>query len=146
MKPKPERISCNEQRPYHISVTILQIIVGLIRKHSQNIEYFVLLGLSFPFLNCFIFICSFLLSTSRVYCTQSYINFDFQKGVCDVHLTIPTADSGFLLRFLRVRKFSQLAARSTLEHYWSARTKHTDWYKPGLTSSDPAVLELIKTG
>ncbi|XP_045175858.2 alpha-tocopherol transfer protein-like [Mercenaria mercenaria] len=60
-------------------------------------------------------------------------------------LNTPT-DTEYLIRFLRVRKYSQLAARSTLEHYWTARTKYKDWYNSGVSSDNPVILDLLKSG
>ncbi|XP_060585300.1 alpha-tocopherol transfer protein-like [Ruditapes philippinarum] len=60
-------------------------------------------------------------------------------------LKTPT-DTEFLIRFLRVRKYSQLAARSTLEQYWTARTKYKDWYNPEVSPDNPIILDIIKSG
>lgn len=54
-------------------------------------------------------------------------------------------DIEFLLRFLRVRKFTQLEARKTLEHYWTARTQSPEWFKD-IDSCDPDLQEIIGTG
>ncbi|WAR15548.1 TTPAL-like protein [Mya arenaria] len=42
-------------------------------------------------------------------------------------LRTPT-DYRFLLRFLRFRKFSQLDARKALEHFWTVRCSHPEWF------------------
>ncbi|XP_052225739.1 alpha-tocopherol transfer protein-like isoform X2 [Dreissena polymorpha] len=59
-------------------------------------------------------------------------------------LRAPT-DFGFLLRFLRARKFSQLAARQTLENYWKQKTKSPAWFRD-VDPTDKTLIEIIKTG
>lgn len=54
-------------------------------------------------------------------------------------------DIQFLLRFLRVRKFTQLAARKTLENYWKARTDSPEWFQ-NIDSCDPDIQEIVGTG
>lgn len=54
-------------------------------------------------------------------------------------------DTGFLLRYLRVRKFTQLAARKTLENYWTARSKSPEWFKD-IDMYDPELQEIIASG
>ena len=53
------------------------------------------------------------------------------------------ADFGFLLRFLRVRKFSQLAARETLENYWTIKMKRPDWHKD-IDPCEPDMQEILR--
>lgn len=59
-------------------------------------------------------------------------------------LRSPT-DFKFLLRFMRVRKFSQLTARQTIEKYWTGRTNTPEWFL-NLDTADPEVHRLIRTG
>ncbi|KAL4229352.1 hypothetical protein ACF0H5_012391 [Mactra antiquata] len=59
-------------------------------------------------------------------------------------LKTPT-DFGFLLRFLRARKFSQLEARKTIENYWTCRTQSPEWYR-NIDPEDPVTLEVIRSG
>lgn len=54
-------------------------------------------------------------------------------------------DIQFLLRFLRVRKFTQLTARKTLENFWSARTKYPAWFSD-IDTCEPDIQEIIGTG
>ena len=54
-------------------------------------------------------------------------------------------DTEYLLRFLRVRKFSQLAARKTLENFWTSRTKYPEWFS-NVDMCDPDIQEIIGTG
>ena len=51
-------------------------------------------------------------------------------------------DFEFLLRFLRVRKFSQLGARETLENYWTCKAKSPEWFQ----NMDPADENVQKGG
>ncbi|XP_053385624.1 alpha-tocopherol transfer protein-like [Mercenaria mercenaria] len=59
-------------------------------------------------------------------------------------LKTPT-DFAFLLRFLRVRKFSQLGARETLENYWKGRTNIPEWFR-NVDPADEILQEIFKTG
>lgn len=59
-------------------------------------------------------------------------------------LTTPT-DFGFLLRFMRVRKFSQLGARETLENYWTNKTKYPEWFKH-IDPADEKLQKVIRSG
>ncbi|XP_045179350.2 alpha-tocopherol transfer protein-like [Mercenaria mercenaria] len=59
-------------------------------------------------------------------------------------LKSPT-DFAFLLRFLRVRKFSQLGARETLENYWKGRTNSPEWFRDA-DPADELTQEILKTG
>ena len=45
------------------------------------------------------------------------------------HIAFSFSDTLFLLAMLRIKKFSQLAAREHLETFWRVRTKYPDWYK-----------------
>uniref|UniRef100_A0A182T6F6 CRAL-TRIO domain-containing protein n=1 Tax=Anopheles maculatus TaxID=74869 RepID=A0A182T6F6_9DIPT len=51
-------------------------------------------------------------------------------------------DAAFLLRFLRVRKFSHLAACETLERYLAARQRYPAWYSK-LDTAEPWVQVMI---
>uniref|UniRef100_A0A182PUU6 CRAL-TRIO domain-containing protein n=1 Tax=Anopheles epiroticus TaxID=199890 RepID=A0A182PUU6_9DIPT len=51
-------------------------------------------------------------------------------------------DASFLLRFLRVRKFSHVAACETLERYLVARQRFPEWYGK-LDTAEPWVRDLI---
>ncbi|KAL4235165.1 hypothetical protein ACF0H5_006803 [Mactra antiquata] len=59
-------------------------------------------------------------------------------------LKSPT-DFEFLLRFLRVRKFSQLEARKSLENYWTSKTLHPKWFL-NVDPADEGVLAFLKSG
>ncbi|XP_052224863.1 alpha-tocopherol transfer protein-like [Dreissena polymorpha] len=59
-------------------------------------------------------------------------------------LKTPT-DFGFLLRFMRARKFSQLGARQTLENYWKQKTKSPAWFR-NVDPHDKTIVEILKTG
>ncbi|XP_052212993.1 retinaldehyde-binding protein 1-like isoform X2 [Dreissena polymorpha] len=59
-------------------------------------------------------------------------------------LRAPT-DFGFLLRFLRARKFSQLGARERFENYWKQRTRSPAWFR-NVVPTDKTLIEIIKTG
>lgn len=55
-------------------------------------------------------------------------------------------DDGFLLRFLRASKFSQLRAQEVLENYWTVRSVESkgapDWFR-NLTPQDPKIQEVL---
>ncbi|XP_050075169.1 clavesin-2-like [Anopheles maculipalpis] len=51
-------------------------------------------------------------------------------------------DANFLLRFLRVRKFSHLAACETLERYLAVRQRYPAWYSK-LDTAEPWVKDVI---
>lgn len=78
--------------------------------------------------------------TDRILAVQSFRQWILQQK----WLKTPT-DFGFLLRFLRARKFSQLEARKTLENYWTCKTKTPEWYR-NVDPSEPAIQEILKTG
>ncbi|XP_045166171.2 retinaldehyde-binding protein 1-like [Mercenaria mercenaria] len=59
-------------------------------------------------------------------------------------LKSPT-DFQFLLRFIRVRKYSQLGARETLENYWTNRTKIMEWFK-NVDPADDKIKKVLRTG
>lgn len=59
-------------------------------------------------------------------------------------LKSPT-DFEFLLRFIRVRKYSQLAARESLENYWTNRTK-TPAFFHDVDPADPEIQRIIRLG
>ncbi|XP_045166172.2 retinaldehyde-binding protein 1-like isoform X2 [Mercenaria mercenaria] len=59
-------------------------------------------------------------------------------------LKTPT-DFDFLLRFIRVRKYSQLGARETLENYWTNKSKFPEWFKH-IDPADKKIQEVIKSG
>jgi len=54
-------------------------------------------------------------------------------------------DSNFLLRFLRVKKFSVPMAQETLLKYIAMRQQHTHWFH-STTIADPLVLDLVNRG
>jgi hypothetical protein len=54
-------------------------------------------------------------------------------------------DSNFLLRFLRVKKFSVPLAQETLLKYIAMRQQHTHWFH-STTIADPLVLDLVNRG
>ena len=54
-------------------------------------------------------------------------------------------DFGFLLRFLRNRKYSQLEARKNLENFWTAKTCSPEWHR-NIDPTDPVLQEIIRTG
>jgi len=60
------------------------------------------------------------------------------------HLTCDT-DTKFLLRFLRVGKFSQLQARERLENYLKCFSKMPDWLR-NIDTHDPQILKVVDTG
>ncbi len=62
-----------------------------------------------------------------------------------VTLSSLPSDSGFLLRFLRVGKFSQLEALRRLERYLTLFTTAPGWVRD-LDPSDPKFLEILDTG
>ncbi|XP_052761027.1 alpha-tocopherol transfer protein-like [Mya arenaria] len=57
-------------------------------------------------------------------------------------LRTPT-DYRFLLRFLRFRKFSQLDARKALEHFWTVRCSHPEWFV-GEDPTDELMQKVIR--
>ncbi|KAL5021459.1 hypothetical protein ScPMuIL_000614 [Solemya velum] len=59
-------------------------------------------------------------------------------------LRTPT-DSCFLLAFLRTRKFSQLAARTSVEKYWTIRSENKDWFDD-IDPADPKIQAFLKLG
>lgn len=59
-------------------------------------------------------------------------------------LKTPT-DFEFLLRFLRVRKYSQLSAREALVNFWTNRTKTPEWFS-NVDPADPDIQRMIRTG
>ncbi|KAL5021460.1 hypothetical protein ScPMuIL_000615 [Solemya velum] len=59
-------------------------------------------------------------------------------------LRTPT-DSPFLLAFLRTRKFSQLAARTSVEKYWTIRSENKDWFDD-IDPADPKIQAFLKLG
>ncbi|XP_045191882.1 alpha-tocopherol transfer protein-like [Mercenaria mercenaria] len=78
--------------------------------------------------------------TDRILAVQSFRQWILQQK----WLKTPT-DFGFLLRFLRARKFSQLEARKTLENYWTCKTNTPEWYRD-VDPSEPAIKEILETG
>ena len=54
-------------------------------------------------------------------------------------------DFAFLLRFLRVRKYSQVGARQTLENYLTIKTEVPQWFKD-LDPADETIQALFRTG
>lgn len=59
-------------------------------------------------------------------------------------LKTPT-DFEFLLRFIRVRKYSQLGARETLENYWTNRTKIPEWFS-NVDPADEKIQKVLRLG
>lgn len=78
--------------------------------------------------------------TDRILAVQSFRQWVLQQK----WLKTPT-DFGFLLRFLRVRKFSQLEARKTLENYWTCKTLTPEWYR-NVDPADKTIQEILKSG
>ncbi|XP_052820635.1 alpha-tocopherol transfer protein-like isoform X2 [Mya arenaria] len=67
----------------------------------------------------------------------------FRKWIKE-HKTLKTpTDYRFLLRFLRVCKFSQLDARETLEHFWSVRCSQPEWFV-GEDPTDELMQKIIR--
>ena len=60
-----------------------------------------------------------------------------------------SSDDGFLLRFLRTAKFSQLRAQEILENFWTSRSVPgkgaPDWFKD-LDPLNPKLQEIIDLG
>ncbi len=52
------------------------------------------------------------------------------------------SDDHFLLRFLRMAKFSQLRAQEVLEHFWIMRTNPIKGAKDWFDKMDPANPEI----
>lgn len=75
----------------------------------------------------------------RLSAVQSFRNLILQEK----WLRTPTEFS-FLLRFLRVRKHSQLLAKETLENYWTIKTKCPEWFA-NLDPADETLQELMRT-
>jgi len=55
------------------------------------------------------------------------------------------ADFGFLLRFLRAKKFSQLEARKLLEMYWKLRSGRPGWFS-NVDPSDAMIQKILRLG
>ena len=59
------------------------------------------------------------------------------------------SDDVFLLRFLRVAKFSQLRAQELVDNYWTARSSKEkgvpEWFQ-GLDPEDPTISEILDLG
>ena len=55
------------------------------------------------------------------------------------------SDFEFLLRFIRVRKYSQLGARETLENYWTNRTNVPEWFK-NVDTADEKIHDVLRSG
>lgn len=69
----------------------------------------------------------------------------FRKWISEQpHLICPT-DPGFLLAFLRGRKFSQLETRTLLEKFLSIKTKHKEWFED-IDPLNPAIQAVMKDG
>ena len=58
---------------------------------------------------------------------------------------VTCADTGYLLRFLRASKFSQLVARKRLEKWLAALEIMSDWLRD-IDLRDPKFMELYDTG
>ncbi|XP_045179423.2 clavesin-2-like [Mercenaria mercenaria] len=69
----------------------------------------------------------------------------FRQWVVDLDWLKSPTDFAFLLRFLRVRKFSQLGARETLENYLKGRTNSPEWFQ-NVDPSDEIIQEIFKSG
>ncbi|XP_045179417.2 alpha-tocopherol transfer protein-like [Mercenaria mercenaria] len=69
----------------------------------------------------------------------------FRQWVLDQDWLKTPTDFAFLLRFLRVRKFSQLGARETLENYWKGRTNIPEWFR-NVDPTDETMMEIMQTG
>ena len=63
----------------------------------------------------------------------------------EVILIYILSDSLFLLRFLRVGKFSQLRAREMIENYLTAMNTHPEWFKH-IDPTSPRIRAFLKTG
>ena len=58
--------------------------------------------------------------------------------------SLTLSEFSFLLRFLRVRKHSQLLAKETLENYWTIKTKCPEWFA-NIDPADKTLQELMRT-
>lgn len=67
--------------------------------------------------------------------------------ICEsfICLSISIADSPFLLRFLRTKKFSVPQACSLLEKYLATRQIYSRWFR-NLNYDDPVIQEIINCG
>ncbi|XP_060581886.1 alpha-tocopherol transfer protein-like isoform X1 [Ruditapes philippinarum] len=68
-----------------------------------------------------------------------------RKWALEQKWLITMTDFEFLLRFIRVRKYSQLGARETLENYWTNRTNVPEWFK-NVDPADEKIHKVLRTG
>jgi hypothetical protein len=55
------------------------------------------------------------------------------------------ADTWFLVKFLRIKKYSQLEARNALERYWKVRTSIPEWFA-NKDPRDKQIQDVIEKG
>lgn len=56
---------------------------------------------------------------------------------CSTALFVSIVDDGFLLRFLRVAKFSQIVAQQRIDNFWTVRSSPTKGVPEWFSNMDP---------